>query len=110
MTESYSGKLIKVVKKLKIAFLEDNIAFAQHIVATIEAAGHEVVHFTSGRACLNAVTNNHFDLCLLDWEVPDMSGPEVLSSLKLKGHFPPYNFYDRSRRRRRCGTDNGSWS
>ena len=92
VTKSCPGKLIKVVKKMKIAFLEDNIAFAQHIIATLEAAGHEVAHFTSGRLCLNAVINNHFDLCLLDWEVPDMSGPEVLSSLKLKGHFPPTIF------------------
>ena len=77
---------------MKIAFLEDNIAFAQHIITTLETAGHEVMHFTSGRLCLNAVTSNPFDLCLFDWEVPDMSGPEVLSSLKLKGQFPPTIF------------------
>ena len=77
---------------MKIAFLEDNIAFAQQIVATLEAAGHEVQHFASGRLCLNAVTSNQFDLCLFDWEVPDMSGPEVLASLKLKGQFPPTIF------------------
>ena len=92
MTKSPIGTLIKDVKKMKIAFLEDNIAFAQHIVAILETAGHEVTHFSSGRLCLNAVTSNQFDLCLLDWEVPDMSGPEVLSSLKLKGNFPPTIF------------------
>lgn len=77
---------------MKIAFLEDNIAFAQHIILTLEAAGHEVVHFNSGRECLKAVTNNQFDICLLDWEVPDMSGTEVLASLKLKGNYPPTIF------------------
>ncbi len=77
---------------MKIAFLEDNISFAQDIVMTLTQAGHEVTHFESGRACLNAVSSNQFDLCLLDWEVPDMSGPEVLASLKLKGHFPPTIF------------------
>jgi two-component system, OmpR family, response regulator RegX3 len=77
---------------MKIAFLEDNIAFAQQIITALTAAGHEVEHFNSGRACLNAVTSNQFDLCLFDWEVPDMSGPEVLASLKLKGHFPPTIF------------------
>jgi DNA-binding response OmpR family regulator len=51
-----------------------------------------VVHFSSGRACLNAVASDQFDLCLLDWEVPDMSGPEVLAGLKLKGNFPPTIF------------------
>jgi DNA-binding response OmpR family regulator len=77
---------------MKIAFLEDNITFAQHIIATLELAGHEVAHFSSGRACLNAVASDQFDLCLLDWEVPDMSGPEVLAGLKLKGNFPPTIF------------------
>ncbi|MGB7816612.1 MAG: response regulator transcription factor [Methylotenera sp.] len=77
---------------MKIAFLEDNLVFAQHIVATLEAVGHEVQHFVSGRDCLKAVSSNHFDLCILDWEVPDMSGAEVLSNLKLKGNFPPTIF------------------
>lgn len=77
---------------MKIAFLEDNIAFAQLVVAMLEAAGHEVTHFASGRLCLNSVTSNPYDMCLFDWEVPDMSGPEVLSSLKLKGQFPPVIF------------------
>jgi two-component system, OmpR family, response regulator RegX3 len=77
---------------MKIAFLEDNVAFAQHIITTLEAAGYEVQHFVSGRACLGAVSSSHFDLCLFDWEVPGMSGAEVLASLKLKGHFPPTIF------------------
>ena len=77
---------------MKIAFLEDNIAFAENIVATLTAAGHEVAHFSSGRECLKAVASSHFDLCLLDWEVPDMSGTEVLASLKLKGNYPPTIF------------------
>jgi two-component system, OmpR family, response regulator RegX3 len=77
---------------MKIAFLEDNIAFAENIVTTLTAAGFEIVHFLSGRECLKAVASSHFDVCLLDWEVPDMSGTEVLASLKLKGNYPPTIF------------------
>ena len=77
---------------MKIAFLEDNIAFAESIVATLTAAGHEVAHFASGRDCLKAVSASHFDMCVLDWEVPDMAGTEVLASLKLKGNYPPTIF------------------
>jgi two-component system, OmpR family, response regulator RegX3 len=77
---------------MKIAFLEDNLPFALHITATLESAGHEVQNFVSGRDCLKAVTSNQFDMCILDWQVPDMSGPEVLSSLKLKGMLPPTIF------------------
>jgi two-component system, OmpR family, response regulator RegX3 len=77
---------------MKIAFLEDDKAFAQHIIVSLEAAGHQVQHFESGRQCLKAVSSEHFDVCLLDWEVPDMSGTEVLASLKLKGNYPPVIF------------------
>jgi two-component system, OmpR family, response regulator RegX3 len=51
-----------------------------------------VQHFLTGREYLKAVVSDKFDLCLLDWEVPDMSGPEVLASLKLKGNIPPVIF------------------
>ena len=77
---------------MKIAFLEDDVAFAENIISALTIASHEVVHFTSGRECLKAVSSGHFDMCVLDWEVPDMSGAEVLASLKLKGNFPPTIF------------------
>jgi two-component system, OmpR family, response regulator RegX3 len=77
---------------MKIAFLEDDREFAQGIVSSLQAAGHVVQHFESGRQYLKAVSDAHFDLCLLDWEVPGMSGFEVLASLKLRGSYPPVIF------------------
>ena len=61
---------------MKIAFLEDNIVFAEIIVTALNTVGHEVVHFVSGRSCLKAISSSHFDVCILDWEVPDMSGTD----------------------------------
>ena len=77
---------------MKIAFLEDNQNFADEIITALSAPGHEVQHFLTGRECLKAVASETFDLCLFDWELPDMSGPEVLSSLKLRGNIPPVIF------------------
>lgn len=77
---------------MKIAFLEDNAAFAEDVLSWLQEAGHETAHFMSGRDCLKALNSSHFDLCLLDWEVPDMNGLELLSNLKLKGNFPPVIF------------------
>ena len=77
---------------MNIAFLEDNLAFAQDIIAALTHAGHQVQHFLSGRECLKVVSSERFDLCILDWEIPDMSGTEVLASLKLKGNVPPVIF------------------
>ncbi len=77
---------------MKIAFLEDNKHFADDIVSILQEAGHVVDHYSTGRECLKKVSADHFDLCIFDWEVPDMSGPEVLASLKLKGKYPPVIF------------------
>lgn len=77
---------------MKIAFLEDNVGFAEDITRVLTTAGHEVHHFLTGRECLKSVASDRYDLCVLDWEVPDMTGPEVLASLKLKGNTPPIIF------------------
>lgn len=77
---------------MKIAFLEDSIEFAKQIIAILEQDGHEVQHYTSGRECLKAIHADQFDLILLDWEVADVKGVEVLESLKLKGNYPPVVF------------------
>ena len=60
---------------MNIVFLEDDVSFAASTVAELETAGHQVAHFTAGRACLKAINEFQYDLALLDWEVPDMSGP-----------------------------------
>ena len=77
---------------MKIAFLEDDADFAPVIILWMEAAGHEVEWFRRGQDCLRAMVERHFDLCLFDWLLPDMSGLEVMMNLKLKGVLPPVIF------------------
>ena len=77
---------------MKIVFLEDDRAFASELVASLQMVGHEVDFFVSGRECLKAINANQYDLAILDWEVPDMSGLEVLESMKIKGSYPPVVF------------------
>jgi two-component system, OmpR family, response regulator RegX3 len=77
---------------MKIAFLEDDLLFAEDIKKSLIEAGNQVDHFATGRDCLKALGDEKYDLCIFDWEVPDMLGTEVLSSLKLKGNLPPIIF------------------
>lgn len=77
---------------MKIAFLEDDAAFAANIIDWLEQAGHNVTWFRSGRECVRALSETRYDLCLFDWMLPDMSGPDVMASLKLKGALPPVMF------------------
>jgi two-component system, OmpR family, response regulator RegX3 len=77
---------------MRIVFLEDDVAFATELISSLQAAGFEVDHKISGRDCLKAFNQNQYDIALIDWEVPEMSGVEVLESLKLKGSYPPVIF------------------
>ncbi len=77
---------------MKIVFLDDDRSFAVEIVAELQLAGHEVDYFYAGRSCVKAINEKQYDLALLDWEVPDMSGREVLENLKIKGNSPPVIF------------------
>jgi len=79
---------------MRIAYLEDDADLAATVSDWLRDAGYEVEWFTSGVACAQAVSNQRFDLCLLDWLVPDLSGTEVLARLqiKLRRAMPPVVF------------------
>lgn len=77
---------------MKIIFLEDDKVFAGEIVEALTIDGHEVDYFASGRECLKALNASRYDLAIFDWEVPDMTGKEVLESMKVKGTYPPVVF------------------
>ena len=63
---------------MRIAVLEDDPAQAQMFTAWLEEAGHTCHGFRTGSALVHSLGRESFDLLLLDWEVPEMSGPEVL--------------------------------
>ena len=87
-----TDSLLSQSKNMKIAFLEDDAAFAENIIEWLEEVGHSVSWFRSGRECVRALSDERFDLCLFDWMLPDMTGPDVMASLKLKGTLPPVIF------------------
>jgi two-component system, OmpR family, response regulator RegX3 len=64
--------------------LEDDVDVGTAVKQWLEAAGHTVHHFTSGKAIVREATRESFDLYLLDWHVPDLSGTEVLQWLREK--------------------------
>lgn len=67
-----------------IAHLEDDVHEAAIVQMHLTQADFSVECFTSGLLCVRAVERSHFDACILDWLVPDMSGAEVIAALKLK--------------------------
>ena len=69
---------------MRIALLEDDVAVGTTMHHWLEAAGHTVHNFTSGKTIVREAARESFDLFLLDWHVPDLSGEEVVKWLREK--------------------------
>jgi DNA-binding response OmpR family regulator len=63
---------------MRIAVLDDDPAQADFVCQTLSAEGHVCHAFVEGSALVKQLRRQTFDLLVLDWNVPDMSGDEVL--------------------------------
>ncbi|MEN4053181.1 MULTISPECIES: response regulator transcription factor [Sulfurimonas] len=66
----------------KILLLEDDEVLAETLSELLENEGFEVVHVTNGEMALDATFNANFELFLLDVNVPQLNGFELLKSLR----------------------------
>ncbi|MCX7892754.1 MAG: response regulator transcription factor [Burkholderiales bacterium] len=67
---------------MRIALLEDDLAQADLVKLWLGGAGHAADAATRSRALRREVARESFDLYVLDWELPDMPGIEVLGWLR----------------------------
>lgn len=63
---------------MRIAILEDDPSQAALIQSWLAAAEHDCHLFGNGRDLIARAARESFDLFVLDWQVPQMSGEEVL--------------------------------
>lgn len=61
-----------------IAILEDDPGQAKLMTIWLERAGHACKTYATGKAFIENVANEQFNLLILDWELPDIKGDEVL--------------------------------
>ncbi len=71
---------------MKIAVLEDDPIQAQLTHLILQEGGHHCTGFNTGSSLLNDLTANSYDLLLLDWSLPDMTGYHVLGWVR--AHLP----------------------
>jgi DNA-binding response OmpR family regulator len=64
---------------LRIAILEDDQAQLELLCCWLKKAHHDCLGFTTGASFQNALQRETFDLLVIDWNLPDTSGPEVLT-------------------------------
>lgn len=73
---------------MRIALLEDELEQARHIQLTLAEPGHQCDSFQTGQSFLSAVQHRSYDLLILDWQIPDMTGIDVLRSVRAQLNWP----------------------
>jgi len=67
---------------LRIAILEDDPDQLALLRRWLSDAGHDVHGYSAGREAMKHAGRESFDLYVLDWQVPDVAGDEVLKWIR----------------------------
>lgn len=80
---------------MKILVVDDSRVMRQIVVRTLRQAGwtgHDIVEAENGRDGLEAVRREAPDLVLSDWNMPEMTGIDLLQSLRASGEDVTFGF------------------
>lgn len=80
---------------MKILVADDSRVMRQIVVRTMRQAGydgHDVVEAVDGADALEKVGQEDPDLVLSDWNMPNMTGIELLRALRGSGSTVPFGF------------------
>lgn len=71
---------------MRCAVLDDDKAQTELVAKLLAGAGHDCEVFHQGRALVNRLRQDTYDLLIVDWNMPGMSGIEVLRSVRQGPH------------------------
>jgi len=78
--------------KKKLLLLEDDITLNETIVDYFESLDYEIISVYNGNDALDMIYEKNFDLLLLDVNVPDINGFEILKSIRESNNTTPAIF------------------
>jgi len=67
---------------MQVAIVEDDAFQRQFLTMLVETGGHRAHAFAGGSEMLAAMEAQSFDLLLLDWMMPEVSGEQVLAGVR----------------------------
>jgi DNA-binding response OmpR family regulator len=63
---------------MRIAVLDDDRSQSELVCQVLTSAGHSCHAFVSGKDLLHQLRRDSYDMLIIHWQVPDISGAEVL--------------------------------
>ncbi len=80
--EQEKSTLAAIASALSILVAEDNAVNRRLIEAVLESAGHRVTTVWNGKQAVALIESEHFDLVLMDIEMPEMDGLEATGIIR----------------------------
>jgi DNA-binding response OmpR family regulator len=71
-----------------ILLVEDEIKLAEIVQRELELAGYQVWHAADGKQALQLFQSRDPDLLVLDWNLPEINGLDVLRRIRMKSAVP----------------------
>ena len=67
---------------MRILVVDDDDAICMTLQTILATQKHEVTCVRNGTSAVAAAEEGGFDLALVDWTLPDISGPEVMAQIR----------------------------
>ncbi len=80
---------------MDILVVDDSTAMRMIVIKTLREAGyggHDISQAADGALALEHIKGSEPDVVLCDWNMPNMTGPELLAALNDEGINPKFGF------------------
>jgi DNA-binding response OmpR family regulator len=74
---------------MQILLIEDEVKLARFVELELSSEGYQVIVAHDGLIGLTIARESHFDLVILDWMLPGLSGLEICRRLRSTGNLVP---------------------
>jgi CheY-like chemotaxis protein len=86
---SGEGKAAAAARPLRVLVVDDDKDVAQSIARALESLGHTAANCGHAQEALDLIAAQSFDLLLVDYRMPDMTGLDLITILREEGRKMP---------------------